>query len=780
MISDAWGMSLRLILTTLLLATILLGSATLFSVRTASALNHVPLGGSVPTVVTGNWEWVNYQPNGGSYSPQQDINRENVEFLELQWIFPYVEVECNIGFICQQGSSAPTLIVDGIVYVVKNTRSIHAIDARDGSELWFTDVLSQRDGGEQAEPFTFLGGQFGHIHAMNYYRDQGWLITSSAPCWQTGINIADGSIAWDMGPEQLCGTNEEYGNRDDPDDNGIFQSKGYLSTIGNHPPSFFGDIMVVPISGASGGGGRSSMRAFDMSDPQNPIALWRSWYSPPMDGSEPDWAIDQCSRVNGNGWYFERPEYLRSGQQAVNCQDVPDEVVANDWIDLVPSSPHYLEVHSASAIAAVWGNMPLDQETGIIYVGTGDIGPYSNSTNKNGPNLHGSGFFSMDVRTGEMIAWFAADPHDLWDQDCSWGGMLGESNGRKVYIAGCKTGVIHALDAATLEPVWTYDSETIPRDWGSGSGGFALDRDGNRIPEEQSPCCDMTVEHMSKPWMNWPSTEVTRITCYTECLEADLAYDGERVYAGYHINRGLHQATNVRDFGNQGGGASCDEIPEGACLDEGFLEAVDVDSGQVVWSLKLGDALGFRGGLMVTGGVVYAYAGDGNLYMVNSETGELIAKKFFGVPVSVAPTIGMDSDGNHKIFMHIGGGGGFLFGQRGNEGNLAAYGLPDVLPEPEIVEVIVEVPGPERIVEVPGPERIVEVEVPGAERIVEVEVPGPERVVEVQVPGPERIVEVPGPEVQIQTISPISYVAIGLGVVLIVISGVLFTRKRAA
>ena len=48
-------------------------------------------------------------------------------------------------------------------------------------------------------------------------------------------------------------------------------------------------------------------------------------------------------------------------------------------------------------------------------------------------------------------------------------------------------------------------------------------------------------------------------------------------------------------------------------------------------------------------------------------------------------------------------------------------------PPPQIVEKVVEVPGPERIVEVPGPERIVEkvVEMPGPERIVEkrVEVP---------------------------------------------------------
>ena len=49
----------------------------------------------------------------------------------------------------------------------------------------------------------------------------------------------------------------------------------------------------------------------------------------------------------------------------------------------------------------------------------------------------------------------------------------------------------------------------------------------------------------------------------------------------------------------------------------------------------------------------------------------------------------------------------------GRFGQEEAFGLPDVLPEPEIVEVVREVP-------VPGPERV-EVELPGPERIVEVD-----------------------------------------------------------
>ncbi len=785
-------MSLRLILTTLLLATILLASTTLFGIRQANAFDPGGQrgGGAVPVVVTGNWEFVNYQPNGGSYSPQQEINRDNVEFLELKWIFPYQVVE-NALTASQTGVGAPVIIIDGIVYVVKNTKAIHAIDALTGDEVFFADGGSQIDTDLQIATFPYIGGPgafstFGHVHAMNYYRDQGWLIQSSWSCYLAAWNVDDGSLAWEMTPEQLCGTNQELGN---PNAGivGTLGNQGFYSGLSNHPPApIFENILVWPVMGGSGLGGRSSVRGYDFSDPQNPIPLWRTWLSPHADG-EPNWAIEQCDIVNGNGWYFQRPEFLASGEMAINCRDVPDDAVFNDWMDLIPESPTFGKMHTSSAIATVWGNMPLDQETGIIYLGTGDIGPYSNSTNKVGPNLHGSGVVAIDVRTGDLVWWYATDPHDLWDQDCSWGGIIANVGGTKVLLKACKNGVVYALNAATGEPVWVYDSPTIPRDWGSGSGNIPRDEMG--VAQGNDACCMMTKEHMTKPWMNcqtWDtntgrctdtsgiSQQPTRVTCYTECIESDIAYDGERVYVGYHINRGLHQVTNVQDFGNQGAGRPCDE-----CQDNGVLEAIDIDTGQVAWSLQLGESTGFRGGLLVTGGVVYAYATDGNLYMVNSETGELIATKFFGIGVNVAPTIGLDSEGRHKIFMNIGGGGGFFRSSQA-EGSLAAFGLPDVLPEPEIVEVIVEVPGPERIVEVPGPERIVEVEVPGAERIVEVEVPGPEVVVEVQVPGPERIVEVPGPEVQIQTISPISYVAIGLGVVLIVISGVLFTRKRSA
>ena len=77
-------------------------------------------------------------------------------------------------------------------------------------------------------------------------------------------------------------------------------------------------------------------------------------------------------------------------------------------------------------------------------------------------------------------------------------------------------------------------------------------------------------------------------------------------------------------------------------------------------------------------------------------------------------------------------------------GAILAYGLPEVLPEPEIINVI----------------REVEVQV---EVIREVPI--------------EVIREVTVEVIREVAISPISYVVIGVGVVLVVVAGILFSRR---
>jgi hypothetical protein len=226
----------------------------------------------------------------------------------------------------------------------------------------------------------------------------------------------------------------------------------------------------------------------------------------------------------------------------------------------------------------------------------------------------------------------------------------------------------------------------------------------------------------------------------------------------------------VRGVSLAGCNAACQEerghpgAPHDPVINSSIV-AFDVNTGEEKWRYFI-DGYGFRGGVIVSGGVVWFAAVDGWARGLDADTGELLYEHNTGSQAVIQPTIGADDDGNMKIFRVIGGRA--IRGMGSSQpGAVMAYGLRDGWQD-----VAVEIREVERVVEVEVIEEVEvirEVEVPGAERIVEVEV---EKVVEVEV---EKEVEVVTTE---EVISPISYVVIGLGVVLAVVGGVLFSRSN--
>ena len=92
----------------------------------------------------GNWVNINNGIGGNSFSPQTQINRDNVDFIELQWLFPFSELESLVANPTP-GAMAPPIIVDGIVYTVKNSGQILAFEATTGEVLWTAPGYSDVD-----------------------------------------------------------------------------------------------------------------------------------------------------------------------------------------------------------------------------------------------------------------------------------------------------------------------------------------------------------------------------------------------------------------------------------------------------------------------------------------------------------------------------------------------------------------------------------------------------------------------------------------------------------
>ena len=735
-----------------------------------------------------NWEMLNHNKWSHNNNPQTQINKENAQFIELKWVAPIPSVnQLGAGdWSNTEGTQAPQIIVDGVVFNVLNRKSIIAYDAKTGDNVW-TWEHPEYDQAEGRRLYP-IARESAHTHGMHF--SDGFLVQTDFGCRYTFNDPKTGEVVKQV--LHLCVENTNEGDGWFPASKfnaagwGLPTNSGEYASRGTHPPTIWAEENLIfhQLGGSSEGtwGGRfyASARTFDDGD-----LVWRTFLMPPcgdpttcgpgLDGplfveekaEWGQWLVDNCDKI-----YMYSP-LVTSPPYAVTACDIPEDILRNDWGDM----------RSNSGISNVWGQMPLDKETGIIYYGMAQPGPDRNATHAPGPRLFGTAFVALDAKTGEFLWAYQTSPRDLWDYDCSWNTMLAETmvrgQNRKVMIGGCKNGIIYVLDAATGYAYHALESDFIKRCADKNS-------DGKSLCELYDPTS--RYDMVERLWTDWPGDgSGFWMNCQTTgCLEADFAFDPERnmVYAGLYnlpewvlVGNADHRGASVA-----GCNAGCRETrnwetksaqAHGVPVNSSIV-AFDIDTGEEKWRYFI-DNMGFRGGVIVSGGVVWFSAVDGWAVGLDADTGEVLYRHNTGTSMASPPTIGADSDGNMKIFRVLGGRA--IRGIGSSEpGAIMAYGLrdgwDDVL-EAEVVEVIRNVPGPERVIEV---DKIVEVEV-----IKEVNVPGPERIVEKEVQVEvEKIVEVEK-EVEVirteEVISPISYVIIGIGVMLAVVGGVLYTRK---
>ena len=683
-----------------------------------------------------NWEYINHNALGTNFNPQTQLNKENVKHVEMKWIYP-IPAAAQLGgaglenFGMTEGTTAPPLIVDGVSFIILNRKTVIAVDAETGKLIWSAehpgadnDANSVQSGGNL--PIT---GELVHTHSMNYWGGRLWF--TDFGCTLTGLDAKTGERVRDF--ENLC--LERPLDLNDKVGYGLPGNSGLYGSLQPHAPIKYekGNLIFYSDGGAAEGtwGGRMYMAAYDYSTGD---LAWRTYLMPPCgdpitcgpgkDGpifveekaAWGDWLVANCDKI----WV----------QQIKSC-DMPRDILQNDWGDM----------RSNSGISNVWGQSVVDEETGILYFGTAQPGPDWNATYSPGPRLFGSAVMALDADNGELIWAHQTTARDLWDYDCSWNTMLTTTvvNGveRKVVIKGCKNGIVYVLDAATGEALHLLEPPSIKRT----PHAILLD--------------PMSREDMLKPWQNAPDTGPTYQNCWgAGCLEADIVFDEGRnmIFFGTYNAPFFVQMLPVENRGDMGinfGAAAADwftqwleDTPE---LVNATINAYDVNTGELKWEYHM-LGTGFRGGVIVSGGVVWMSSVDGFSTALDADTGEVLYKLNMGLGSSVMPTVAADSNGDIKLFRPQGAGfvgnANWGPGMTTSPGAIMVYGLPDVIPEPEVIieEVEVEV------------EKIVEVEK-------EVEV---------------TVIE----EVTVEAISPISYVIIGLGIVAIIIAGVLYQRTR--
>jgi len=105
--------------------------------------------------------------------------------------------------------------------------------------------------------------------------------------------------------------------------------------------------------------------------------------------------------------------------------------------------------------AGVWNGMAYDGDNDIVYVGTGQPGPWTDMHRGAGDNLYANSIVAVRGATGKMVWYYQEVPGDNWDYDSIADLMLVDlrinNRNRQVIMHAPKDGFFYVLDRVTGE-----------------------------------------------------------------------------------------------------------------------------------------------------------------------------------------------------------------------------------------------------------------------------------------------------------------------------------------
>jgi quinohemoprotein ethanol dehydrogenase len=260
----------------------------------------------------------------------------------------------------------------------------------------------------------------------------------------------------------------------------------------------------------------------------------------------------------------------------------------------------------------VWDGMAYDPEADILYVGTGNGGPWNQNIRspQGGDNLFLASIIAVKPDTGKMVWYFQENPGETWDftatQPIILADLIIDGQDRKVLMHAPKNGYFYVLDRITGK--FISGKPFVQRmTWSMG-----LDKNGRPI---EAPGARYTTEPI-RIWPgaggahNWAPMSYSPITglVYFGGNEGSATYSpmppDQFVYTPGRTNTGLG-----RGGGGGGGGAQIPDTNYAVTQPEitgRFMVAWDPVKQQERWRHLFGAAgPGGSGTLATAGGLVF-------------------------------------------------------------------------------------------------------------------------------------------------------------------------------
>jgi len=521
-------------------------------------------------------EWPAYggEAGGSQYSSLHQIDRDNVDRLEIAWSFstgdvshdPSTEVQAQAPGQCGQCHTseikfeATPILAGGRMFVSTPLNRVIALNPGTGEELWRFDPHVQVDI-DRSEGLISRGASYwGGDGSGGACAERVYLGTIEARLHS--MDAATGELCADFGEGGTVRLDVGVGN---------VQEGQYAMTS---PPAIAGDVVVV-------GSSIGDNRRVDM----------------------------ERGIVRGY--------HARSGELLWTWDPIPRD----------DSDPMY-ETWSAEAAAVngganAWAPLSADFERDLVFVPTGAAAPDFYGGQRPGDNRYANSVVALRASTGEVVWHFQVVHHDVWDYDVPAQPTLTtvtrEGADVPAVVVATKQGFIFVLHRETGEPLFPVEERPVPQSHVPGEVlsptqpfpvlpeplhpfGFSPDEVFG-FTDEQRAVCREAVEALDWEGMytapslggmlmypgygggtnwggvaideerRWAITNVMRLAFWVRLQERSSPDRGNQIGTPYQMSRAMLMGLS---------GLPCSPPPWST------LVAVDLDTGEKHWEVPLG------------------------------------------------------------------------------------------------------------------------------------------------------------------------------------------------
>jgi quinoprotein glucose dehydrogenase len=627
-------------------------------------------------------EWPSYgnDPGGQRYSPIDQINRSNVSKLKVAWTYHTGDVSDGSHTKRKSAFENTPIVVDGTMYLSTPFNRVIALDPANGRVKWTFDPR--------------INLQASYSEGLINRGVASWLDSSGAPDQPCHRRIFIATIdarliALDAANGKPC---NQFGSAGQID----LKTAGIeVQTVYNgeyeetSPPAIIDDLVVV--------------------------------------GS----AIGDNTRVNEPPGMV-RAFDTRTGALKWSFNPIPKTPEDPGWREWKP------EQAQETGAANVWSIISVDPQNDLVFLPGASASPDYYGGDRLGTNLYADALVALHAKTGK-IAWsFQTTHHNLWDYDIPSMPVLCtiHHDGADIpaVVQGTKRGSLFIFNRVTGVPVFPITERPVPKSDVPGEEAWPT----QPFPELPPPLVPQTISadeafgvtffdrrqcrkrmeglrsegiftppsirgSMMVPGnvggMNWSGgafdpqhqlfvTNTNNVVAEVHLVPRDQFTEKANASRGFGIEFTEQMGTPYgmsRVFMRSSLGLPCNPPPWGS------LTAVDLSSGQIKWSVPLGNILRFAhlpsllpdpgwgtpnlGGAIVTGGelVFVGAAMDPYFRAFDLESGKLLWET--ALPAGGQATPMTYKIGNKQYVVIAAGGHGKLGTELGD--SVVAFALAD-------------------------------------------------------------------------------------------------------